>query len=188
MTPAEEMEMMVEVFELPPYTLRAAGDTKDFSCHYFGAVMKHKPNTIVEIGTYRGATAIYMAAALKALGRGQLFTVDRRNFGNIPKRAFKFMGVDKHAAYICGVSENVAAKWAHGPIDMLHIDGDHEWEDIDTDYQSWRPHLAPYHVILCHDATADKFAVNEYIHKVIIPDGYKCEFIQGRFGLAICSR
>lgn len=42
-------------------------------------VVKHKPKRILELGTWRGASAIYMAVALKELGDGQITTVDVGN-------------------------------------------------------------------------------------------------------------
>lgn len=42
-------------------------------------VLRHQPKRILELGTWRGASAIYMAAALKKLGDGHLITVDIGN-------------------------------------------------------------------------------------------------------------
>lgn len=42
-------------------------------------VLRHQPKRILELGTWRGASAIYMAAALKELGGGKITTVDVGN-------------------------------------------------------------------------------------------------------------
>jgi len=42
-------------------------------------VKEKQPRRILELGTWRGASAIYMASALKELGRGELITVDIGN-------------------------------------------------------------------------------------------------------------
>lgn len=41
-----------------------------------GLLMIHKPDIVVELGTSWGASAVAMAAVLKDLGKGHLFTVD----------------------------------------------------------------------------------------------------------------
>lgn len=48
----------------------------------FDIVRRLKPRRILELGTWRGASAIYMAAALKLNGQGVLTTVDSDNSGN----------------------------------------------------------------------------------------------------------
>lgn len=40
-------------------------------------VLEHQPRSILELGTWRGASAIYMGAALQLIGNGKLITVDR---------------------------------------------------------------------------------------------------------------
>ncbi len=47
--------------------------------YLYNFVLEHRPERILELGTWRGASAIYFAAALKQLGRGQVVTVDLGN-------------------------------------------------------------------------------------------------------------
>lgn len=42
-------------------------------------VLRYQPRRILELGTWRGASTVYMAAALKELGAGKITTVDVGN-------------------------------------------------------------------------------------------------------------
>ena len=50
-----------------------------------------------------------------------------------------------------GTSETLA-RWWEGPIDLLYIDGSHDYEDVRTDYLAWSPFVAPGGWIGFHDS------------------------------------
>lgn len=52
---------------------------EDTGLFLYEFVLNNRPENILELGTWRGASAIYMAAALKSLGRGHIVTVDIGN-------------------------------------------------------------------------------------------------------------
>lgn len=64
-------------------------------------VLCHQPKRILELGTWRGASAIYMAVALKRLGGGHLFTVDIGNDRvETAKENFIKAGVEKFVSQV----------------------------------------------------------------------------------------
>ena len=121
---------------------------------------------IVEIGAYRGRTAV-------ALGRGSLdghgvpvFVVEPHapfegvlggRFGPPDAGAFHRAMVDSGAYLVTrliGVSSEVITAGWQQPVSLLWIDGDHRYESVARDYRSWRPHLAAGATIV-FDAAAD---------------------------------
>lgn len=68
-------------------------------------VLEKKPKRILELGTWRGASGIYLASALKELGGGELVTVDVGNDRvHDAKENFKQAGVSN---YITQVISNI---------------------------------------------------------------------------------
>ena len=49
-----------------------------------------------------------------------------------------------------GDFEEVSRRWS-SPVDMLHIDGSHDYESVQRDFASWRHHLADEAILLLHD-------------------------------------
>lgn len=128
-------------------------------------------DTIVEIGTYRGRSAIAMAEAAAA---AHVWTIDpwdltgnpdgrhgyadrnaRREFDANVERA----GVGDRITHIQAFSTDVARDWptfTWSPIDLLYIDGDHSEAAVRADFEAWRPHLAPEAWVVFDDLDTPK--------------------------------
>ena len=120
---------------------------------------------IVEIGAYRGRSTI-------ALGRGSLdgyhvpvFTIEPHQtfqgvlggrFGPEDAVAFYRAMLDSGCCQIVRLislsSEYVTARWLE-PVSLLWIDGDHRYEGVRRDFDSWRPHLVRGATIIFDDAS-----------------------------------
>ena len=104
--------------------------------------------TIVEIGTALGGTTTIFNNA--TIGRGiKIYTVDTIPF----QRAYdnlKNTGV----TIINKPSVEYAHKWkqeVNRPIDLLYIDGDHNFQSVFDDFHSWIPFMEPKGTIVFHD-------------------------------------
>jgi len=118
--------------------------------------------TIVEIGSYLGASTAFMAFA--ALHRaGVVHAVDpwtNDAMGNEAERdtwADFRRNVEPFAHYIVphrGYSAEVRAREPDLTCDLLFVDGDHSHGAVVTDLQAWLPALRPGGVLAMHDIDA----------------------------------
>lgn len=119
---------------------------------------------MVEVGAYRGRTAV-------ALGRGSLdghrvpvFSIEPHQpftgvlggqFGPADAGAFHRAMLDSGCYHVVRLvslsSEMVAPSW-RAPVGLLWIDGDHRYEGVRRDFESWRPHLLPGATLVLDDA------------------------------------
>ena len=118
--------------------------------------------TVVEIGTYEGSSAVVFARAMDPGATLHLIDSYEGNallFGwrgteratrRVMDRATRERGgprVEWHVAR----SGTVAEGWS-APIDLLFIDGDHSEEGTRADWEAFSPHVVPGGVVIFHDA------------------------------------
>jgi len=120
---------------------------------------------IVEIGSYRGRSACFLAAGSAAGHRAPVFAVDPWDtpgnaggrFGfNQPSVFESFLANVRAAGYadlvtaLRGFAVQVAPFWTR-PIGLLYIDGSHIEQDVRSDWASWSTYLAPRCAVVFDD-------------------------------------
>ena len=145
---------------------------------YAAAVAATAVGDLVEIGTYRGKSAILLGAAARAGGR-MLLTVDHHRgseehqpgweyhdpglvdpavglIDTLPsaRRALALAGVEDAVVLVVGRSAQVAQRWP-GTAGFVFIDGGHTDEAAQADYAGWAPKLAPGGLLAIHDVFPD---------------------------------
>jgi predicted O-methyltransferase YrrM len=133
---------------------------------------------VLEIGSYCGKSALYLAAGAKPAG-GIVFTVDHHRgseemqagwehhdgdlvdpltgrMDSLPalRRTIAEAGLEDVVVAIVGPSESVGRLWAT-PLALLFIDGGHGTEPAHADYRTWTPHVAPGGRLAIHDVFPD---------------------------------
>ena len=125
------------------------------------------PIVAVEIGSWYGKSSVMIAGGIRDGGGGILYAIDPfegldgysvRRTGQ--RRATDFLdpflqninhaGLAEFVRPIRGYSYDVAENWST-PIDLLFIDGDHEYEAVKRDFEDWSPHLREGGIIIFHD-------------------------------------
>ena|SRR3990167_95648 len=101
-----------------------------------------KDGIIVEIGTFKGGSAMIMAAATEAT----IYTIDIVS-QQIIEKVKEFPNIN----LICGYSKDIAAGWDKGEIDMLFIDGDHTYDLVMEDIKGWLPRVKDGGIVCFHD-------------------------------------
>lgn len=125
--------------------------------------------TIVEIGCYGGLSTAYLLEGSRRNG-ARVHSIDpfdadldtqqqdRTNLipgGRKPSRAevgqrLRSFGHDRFEL-IQGFSHDVVRTW-DGPIDLLWIDGNHEYQAVKRDYEQWSPFVKLGGFLAFHDA------------------------------------
>lgn len=122
------------------------------------------PELIVEIGSYKGQSAIALARGGK---NSHVYAVDPWDSrGNIdgrfhfasPKTRVEFRRRVKESGFggritpVKGFSTDVAQVWpTNRKIGLLFIDGDHSRESVAADYLAWYLHLVPGATVIFDD-------------------------------------
>jgi len=138
---------------------------------YLLANMGEGEGAIVEIGSFEGKSTIWLALGSKNAGREHVTAVD--TFAGSPEhqkgagmeiaslhgegttynqflRNIEAFGIREFVNPVVARSEDAAKGWA-GPIRLLFIDGEHSYEAVSTDFQSWSDHVIPGGYIAFHD-------------------------------------
>ncbi len=137
---------------------------------------------VVEIGSFKGKSACYLARGMKAGAGGRLNAVDHfqgspehQPQGTHPDKdiassgstleAFKqniaAAGVSDMIDIHVGASAEIGAKWRQ-PIRLLFIDGDHSYEASSKDFMIWSPWIQPHGLVILHDIGTYEGVTNLY--------------------------
>lgn len=131
----------------------------------YSLAKKAETGCIIEVGSYRGRSSVFLAKGSEA-GEGlPVYAVDPHEsfigvlggvFGPVDRKAFyKTMletGCSEIVSLINLSSDKFAMNWDK-PVSVLWIDGDHSYEGVLADFENWSPHLADKASIAFDDAT-----------------------------------
>ena len=161
--------------------------------HYFALwlVNEIKPLVTVDLGVDRGFSSFIFAAQ----NIGRVYGVDwfmgdsylgEKEDDYIPvmrrKRKIEKKFSLKNIMIIQSKFTDLAEKW-NKPIDILHIDGSHSYDDVKEDYQNWSKFLKEDSVVLFHDVNIYE-GVIRFFNELNLP---KYCFTHS-FGLGVASR
>jgi len=112
---------------------------------------------VVELGVAEGASAVALREAMD--DRGTLHLIDPYHLSRLPMLNFLRRAARKAVNGFDGAkvvwheqfSYQAAADWK-GPIDFLFLDGDHQENAVEQDWNQWSPFLAKDAVVVFHDA------------------------------------
>jgi len=131
--------------------------------------------TILEIGSYVGASAACFGAAVKDSGKCKIYCIDTWNNDAMTegkKETYQlFMEnikpFQKDIVPVRGFSteviEQISGSTDH--LDLLFIDGDHSYEGVKADWESYKSFLRKGSIVVFHD-----FGWAEGVKRVIMED------------------
>jgi hypothetical protein len=140
---------------------------------------------IIEVGSWRGMSTIALAKGARvpvyAIEPHEVFTgVLGGQFGPADRRAFfenllRAEVVEK--VRLVNLSSEVVAPGWKLPVGLLWIDGDHRYEAVRRDFESWEPHVRGK--VAFHDAIQPTLGPAQLIDE-LLASGYELvEHVQG---------
>lgn len=123
--------------------------------------------TVLEIGTGEGYTAVAMSTAIKD---GVVYTVDINNVSlNYPN-------------IVTIQADSKTLEWDK-KVDLLYIDGDHEYDSVLSDFNRFSPFVNENGVVVFHDSNW-----KEGVRKVVKGLDWNCVMFDWYFGVSVCQR
>ncbi|MBL7849470.1 MAG: class I SAM-dependent methyltransferase [Cyclobacteriaceae bacterium] len=129
---------------------------------------------IVEIGSFLGRSTVSFALGCKGTSKHvyaiDLFEGDGDMYGQGDfqqqfRGNVRRCGVESYVTDIRSHSLTVAQSWTR-PIDILFIDGSHEYEDVKADFHAFYPHVKRNGIIAFHDIKGKWDGVIRYWNEV----------------------
>lgn len=113
-------------------------------------VLKYKPRTIVEIGTYKGKTTNIIGMGLKENNLGRCYSIDI-SMCNKAKEVLN-QHIEANRIILIEKDSNKAFEdWGRAEIDLLFIDGDHSYTQSCIDFSLWSRLVSTNGCIFIHD-------------------------------------
>ncbi|MCK4307122.1 class I SAM-dependent methyltransferase [candidate division WOR-3 bacterium] len=135
---------------------------------------------IVEIGSWKGRSAVWLGRGSQAGFKREVYAVDphtgspehHRLYGKIwtlPvfQKNIERAGLSNIVVSLVKTSEEASKDWKE-PIELLFIDGRHDYKYVKQDYDLWSRFLIPGGIVVFHDSIrwpGPKLVVDEVIYK-----------------------
>ncbi len=143
---------------------------------FFRAAKKAPANAvIVEIGSFKGRSTV--SFGFGCLGtQKHIFAIDlfegdgkdygQGNFQKVFQENVERCGLTDYVTPIKKHSVAVAKAWEI-PIDILFIDGSHEYQDVKADFEAFFPHVKKNGIVAFHDIKGKWVGVIQFWNEVL---------------------
>ena len=134
--------------------------SKEADCLYRLASNTTGKGAIIEIGSWKGKSTTCLALGSRKAAGTHITAIDPHTgsseHGDVDTYEefltnIKQNGVDDMVQPIRKKSGDVGREWS-GPVELLWIDGAHEYEYVLEDLETWEPHLVEGGIIAFHDS------------------------------------
>lgn len=120
---------------------------------------------IVEIGSWKGRSTVWLAAGGKAAGQ-RVYAIDRHTGSREDPSAHtlsEFLDNIARAGVVDSVEPLVmssaeASEFVRGPVELLFVDGDHSFDGVRRDADLWLPRIVEGGIVLFHDVATAGYA------------------------------
>ena len=120
---------------------------------YQEIISEVKPGLIVETGTYRGGSALFMATVCDAVGAGRILTIDIEELSARPEHP--------RVRYLLGSSTSEEVKrevaqeaLANGPV-LVILDSDHSAAHVLAELEAYAPLVSPGSYLVVEDTNVN---------------------------------
>lgn len=124
---------------------------------------------MVEIGSWKGKSTIYIGKGSEAGKRIKVYAIDPHIDGSYEefKKNIENSRLTEVVIPIVKTSEEAAKDFTE-PVEFIFIDGDHKYEKVKQDFELWFPKLINGGIIAFHDTVSwpgPRRVVKKYIYK-----------------------
>lgn len=123
-----------------------------------------EPLNVVEIGSWKGRSTVALALGLCGRGNGRVYAIDPHTgsrehidaYGRVDTFSDFLQNIDKAGLAdvvepIRTTSHEASVRFERNSVNVLFIDGSHEYQDVLTDIEDWAPILADTAVVAFND-------------------------------------
>lgn len=123
-----------------------------------------EPLSVVEIGCWKGRSTIALALGVRSRGKGKVYAIDPHTgskehievYGTVDTfgeflRNIQKAGIDDVVEPIRSTSHEASLQFQPNSVDVLFIDGSHEYEDVLRDIEDWARILADSALVAFND-------------------------------------
>lgn len=115
---------------------------------YHQTIYQYRPDWIIETGTGRGGTAVFLGDMCELVGNGQVITIDIYHRDNPTHPRVRFLdGNSVDPANVTTITEIVS----QGSV-MVILDSDHSEDHVRTELQTYAPLVSPGQYLVVEDA------------------------------------
>ncbi|WP_029009848.1 class I SAM-dependent methyltransferase [Azospirillum halopraeferens] len=128
----------------------------------YDAILRHRPRTCYEIGTFTGGgSTFFISAAFRDLGAGRLVTLETSRNHYLLAASFyeQYLPAHKaHTTFIHGDRPELFLPMIteDGGVDCVFLDGAAEPAQALEQFRFFEPRFRPGSVVMCHDWDLDK--------------------------------
>ena len=165
-------------------------------------VKYYNPEKFVELGSHYGCSSFAILQAIKDFGldtefyaidtwEGDSLTVygEKEHVYEAYKKVNDIYFNEQKSYMIRMTFDDAAKKFSNHSVNVIHIDGSHEYRDVKHDYQTWISKMSENGIMIFHDISEDKVLGNTmgshiFWEELKKEQPYTCEF-DFSFGLGI---
>jgi hypothetical protein len=134
-----------------------------------------RPAVYVELGVHTGYSYFVACQTVKRLGsKTKCYGIDTwlgdDHAGHYGEEVFaavsQWNGRYEFSSLIRSTFDDAVSRFPATSIDLLHIDGRHDYEDVKHDFEKWEPKLFPGATVLFHDICAPEFGVSRFWNEI----------------------
>lgn len=165
-----------------PYLYLAIPGFFDFSAFYWKTFHGCESGCFIEIGTYRGKSTCYMAELIRSTGKAIRFSSFDAYIREVTheevRASFGANGLLPYVDLIKERSETACQRFEDKTLDMVFIDGGHDYDQVMLDLESWFPKVKPGGLLAGDDYTISEvfeLGVRRAVNDFALKRGLKLE-------------
>jgi cephalosporin hydroxylase len=121
------------------------------------SISEVRPALLIEVGTYKGGSALYYAGLMDLLGHGRVLTIDIAKQHGLEHPRIEFViGSSTDEAIV--ERARAAASEAGGPV-MVVLDGLHDRDHVARELELYGPLVTPGSLLLSQDGIIDELKI-----------------------------